>query len=208
MTVWKQLPNALSIFRILSVPFFVYFIVFDKTLTGARIALGLYFLASITDIFDGKIARKYHLESRIGGILDATADKCYIVAGVICPMIRGFIPWWMVVLIFAREAYVLWLGYVAIKKKGDLSPTFLRKFKTVLQMSGIVAILIITAISGDISWSGFLMVDDGEITILTLIVSAFNWVGLVVSYMSIVEYTKRYIDGTRDEREKKGAGAS
>ena len=100
------------------------------------------------------------------------------------------------------------LGLALGQKKGDLSPTFLGKFKTVLQMSGIVAILIITAISGDISWSGFLMVDDGEITILTIIVSAFNWVGLVVSYMSIVEYTKRYIEGTRDEREKKGAGAS
>ncbi len=200
--MWKHLPNLLSSLRIIAVPFFVFFLlVFDDSTFGARVALGIYFFASITDIFDGKIARKYNLTSDLGTVLDAGADKLFVVAGFVCPAILGVLPWWLVILTFVREAIILYIAYQALRKNVIPHATQLGRFRTVFQMATVVAILIFMAITNNLDWSGLWLLDNGEANFLTVLVSAIAWIGLVTSLMTIPQYVKVYIVENRKLKE-------
>ena len=200
--MWKHTPNLLSALRLLSVPFFVYFLIADGTVVGARIALVIYFAASITDIFDGRIARKYHLESNVGVVLDAGADKLFVVAGLVCPMILGILPVWFVVILLIREAYIFWIAMEALRKKVLPRPIFLGKAKTVFEMATVVALLIFMAITDGLEWSGPWLLEYGEVNFLTILVSGIAWIGFVLSLASIVPYTQIYIEENRKWKER------
>ena len=200
--MWKHTPNLLSALRLLSVPFFVYFLIADGTVVGARIALVIYFAASITDIFDGRIARKYHLESNVGVVLDAGADKLFVVAGLVCPMILGILPVWFVVILLIREAYIFWIAMEALRKKVLPRPIFLGKAKTVFEMATVVALLIFMAITDGLEWSGPWLLEYGEVNFLTILVSGIAWMGFVLSLASIVPYTQIYIEENRKWKER------
>ncbi len=200
--MWKHTPNLLSALRLLSVPFFVYFLIADGTVVGARIALVIYFAASITDIFDGRIARKYHLESNVGVVLDAGADKLFVVAGLVCPMILGILPVWFVVILLIREAYIFWIAMEALRKKVLPRPIFLGKAKTVFEMATVVALLIFMAITDGLEWSGPWLLEYGEVNFLTILVSGIAWVGFILSLASVVPYTQIYIEENRKWKER------
>ena len=200
--MWKHTPNLLSALRLLSVPFFVYFLIADGTVVGARIALVIYFAASITDIFDGRIARKYHLESNVGVVLDAGADKLFVVAGLVCPMILGILPVWFVVILLIREAYIFWIAMDALRKKVLPRPIFLGKAKTVFEMATVVALLIFMAITDGLEWSGPWLLEYGEVNFLTILVSGIAWMGFVLSLASVVPYTQIYIEENRKWKER------
>ena len=93
-------PNALSAARLLGVPVFLWAILTERD----GLALVLLFLAGLTDYLDGKIARKYDLVSRVGQLLDPVADRLYIVSTLLGLAWREIIPWWLVAVLFAREA--------------------------------------------------------------------------------------------------------
>lgn len=200
--MWKHTPNLLSALRLLSVPFFVYFLIADGTVVGARIALVIYFAASITDIFDGRIARKYHLESNVGVVLDAGADKLFVVAGLVCPMILGILPVWFVVILLIREAYIFWIAMEALRKKVLPRPIFLGKAKTVFEMATVVALLIFMAITDGLEWSGPWLLEYGEVNFLTILVSGIAWMGFILSLASVVPYTQIYIEENRKWKER------
>ena len=200
--MWKHTPNLLSALRLLSVPFFVYFLRADGTVVGARIALVIYFAASITDIFDGRIARKYHLESNVGVVLDAGADKLFVVAGLVCPMILGILPVWFVVILLIREAYIFWIAMEALRKKVLPRPIFLGKAKTVFEMATVVALLIFMAITDGLEWSGPWLLEYGEVNFLTILVSGIAWMGFILSLASVVPYTQIYIEENRKWKER------
>ena len=200
--MWKHTPNLLSALRLLSVPFFVYFLIADGTVVGARIALVIYFAASITDIFDGRIARKYHLESNVGVVLDAGADKLFVVAGLVCPMILGILPVWFVVILLIREAYIFWIAMEALRKKVLPRPIFLGKAKTVFEMATVVALLIFMAITDGLEWSGLWLLEYGEVNFLTILVSGIAWMGFILSLASVVPYTQIYIEENRKWKER------
>ena len=200
--MWKHTPNLLSALRLLSVPFFVYFLIADGTVVGARIALAIYFAASITDIFDGRIARKYHLESNVGVVLDAGADKLFVVAGLVCPMILGILPVWFVVILLIREVYIFWIAMDALRKKVLPRPIFLGKAKTVFEMATVVALLIFMAITDGLEWSGPWLLEYGEVNFLTILVSGIAWMGFVLSLASVVPYTQIYIEENRKWKER------
>ncbi len=200
--MWKHTPNLLSALRLLSVPFFVYFLIADGTVVGARIALVIYFAASITDIFDGRIARKYHLESNVGVVLDAGADKLFVVAGLVCPMILGILPVWFVVILLIREAYIFWIAMEALRKKVLPRPIFIGKAKTVFEMATVVALLIFMAITDGLEWSGLWLLEYGEVNFLTILVSGIAWMGFVLSLASVVPYTQIYIEENRKWKER------
>ena len=200
--MWKHTPNLLSALRLLSVPFFVYFLIADGTVVGARIALVIYFAASITDIFDGRIARKYHLESNLGVVLDAGADKLFVVAGLVCPMILGILPVWFVVILLIREVYIFWIAMDALRKKVLPRPIFLGKAKTVFEMATVVALLIFMAITDGLEWSGPWLLEYGEVNFLTILVSGIAWMGFVLSLASVVPYTQIYIEENRKWKER------
>ena len=107
------LPNALSALRLLGVPLFVWAILTHRD----GLALIILTLSGITDYLDGKIARKFGLVSRVGQLLDLIADRLYIVSTLLCLAWREIIPWWVVIVLFAREAFMAVVVLIA-KKHG------------------------------------------------------------------------------------------
>ncbi len=95
-------PNALSALRILGVPVFLWLIL--RADDGW--ALAVLVLSGATDYLDGKIARRYHLVSRIGALLDPVADRLYILAALIGLAARQILPWWLVGILLGREVFM------------------------------------------------------------------------------------------------------
>ncbi len=97
------IPNALSVLRLVGVPVFLWAILAD------HVALAIILLAAsgITDYLDGKIARHYGLVSRLGELLDPVADRLYIASTLLGLAWRDIIPWWLVTVLFAREAFMI-----------------------------------------------------------------------------------------------------
>lgn len=103
------LPNALSLLRLLGVPLFLWAI-----LTGRDgLALITLMASGITDYLDGKLARALGMTSRVGALLDPLADRLYIFTTVVALAWRDVIPWWLVVLLVARDAVLAVLLLVA-----------------------------------------------------------------------------------------------
>ena len=104
-----NLPNKLTIARVIAVPFFI-----AAYMTGLYyVAFVLFILASLTDMLDGKIARKYNLVSNFGKIMDPLADKI-LVYSAFCLMVQdGTVPGWMLIVILAREFTIAGMRTVA-----------------------------------------------------------------------------------------------
>jgi cardiolipin synthase (CMP-forming) len=110
-------PNALSALRLLGVPVFLWLILAHHD----GWALVLVMVAGWTDYFDGKIARRWNLISRVGQLLDPAADRLYILATLLGLAIRGVVPWWLVGVLLGREVFIAGLlpflksrGYTAL----------------------------------------------------------------------------------------------
>ena len=117
MTVWEYIrknfnvPNVLTIIRLFLVP--VYIAVF--ALGWRYVALGVFLLASFTDLLDGRIARKYHLITDFGKLMDPLADKVMVLTAMFSMAIGNasipkVIPWFAVIVVFAKEAYMVYGG--------------------------------------------------------------------------------------------------
>ncbi len=125
------IPNAISVARLAGVPVFVWLVLGVRTQTGDWWAVGLLIASGLSDWLDGKIARALNQQSRLGQLLDPTADRAYIVATVIALAVRAIIPWWLVILLAVRE---LMLGVVLLVLRrhgyGPLQVSFLGKAAT------------------------------------------------------------------------------
>ncbi|MCK4912733.1 MAG: CDP-diacylglycerol--glycerol-3-phosphate 3-phosphatidyltransferase [Candidatus Omnitrophica bacterium] len=134
-----NLPNKLTILRIILSFVCIGFILQDN-LSSLIIALILFGLASLTDFFDGYIARKRNLISDLGKILDPIADKILII-GVFCAFIElGIVNSWMVILIMLREFIITGLRLYGLNKGIVLEAKKFGKHKTVSQVVGIFVI--------------------------------------------------------------------
>ena len=99
-----NLPNKLTILRVLMIPFFILFLLVP--ITGAAdkwIALAIFIVASLTDLLDGYIARKYHIVTNFGKFADPLADKLLVCSALICLVELSRVPSWIVIIIIARE---------------------------------------------------------------------------------------------------------
>ncbi len=113
--IWT-IPNALSFLRLLGVPFFLLLILAGRDVA----AVVLLAVASFTDLIDGRIARRFNQQSRLGELLDPAADRLYIFATVIGLAVRGIIPWWLLALLVGRDV-LLALLIPALKARGFAS---------------------------------------------------------------------------------------
>lgn len=129
-----NLPNKLTMFRIFLIPFFVFFLLTDLVPGSNYIALGIFALASLTDLFDGKIARKYNLVTNFGKFMDPIADKLLVAAALIAFVETGAIPAWIVIILIAREFVVSGFRLVASDAGIVLAAGWSGKFKTAIQM--------------------------------------------------------------------------
>lgn len=138
------LPNLLSLFRIAVIPFLVYLLTFPDP--GSAIAAATLFLvATLTDFFDGYLARRHRAVSDIGRILDPVADKLLILSTLI--MLAAIdrepsVPAWLVVIIVARETAVTVLRCIALTEGIVMEAEDLGKYKFILQSFAVVGLLV------------------------------------------------------------------
>lgn len=138
-----NLPNVLTIFRIVLT--FVFIFIFIQDGLGSRIlALIIFTAASLTDFFDGYLARKYNLITPFGKLMDPIADKFLILSAFFISMQLQLIAAWMFIVIFVREVVVTGLRLIAMKRGIALAAEGAGKLKTILQIVAVYLIIIVT----------------------------------------------------------------
>ena len=137
-----NLPNKLTVLRILMVPFFVFFMLTDVGGAANKwIALALFCVASLTDLLDGKIARKYNLVTNFGKFMDPLADKLLVCSAMICMIETKKLAAWFVIVIIAREFIISGFRLVASDNGIVIAASYWGKFKTVSQMAMIIVLI-------------------------------------------------------------------
>jgi CDP-diacylglycerol---glycerol-3-phosphate 3-phosphatidyltransferase len=146
-----NLPNKLTVARlVLTVLFLALF--FGKFRYGDTLALFIFAVASLTDYFDGKIARRDNLITNFGILMDPLADKILICSAFIAFVGRGLIPAWMVVIIVARELAITGLRLLASTKNLVIAAERYGKHKTISQIVATIAILVLVSYP---EWGGW-----------------------------------------------------
>ena len=153
------------------IPFFVAALLYDG---GANqnmryVAAALFIIASLTDMLDGKIARKYNLVTNFGKFMDPLADKLLVCSALICMIELRELPAWMVIIIISREFIISGFRLVASDNGVVIAASYWGKFKTTFQMIGVFLLIFnIPALS----------------TLTTIIV----WIALALTVISLVDY--------------------
>ena len=166
-----NLPNKLTILRIIMIPFFVLFMLLDGGVsqTYRYIAAVIFIVASFTDLLDGKIARKYNLVTNFGKFMDPLADKLLVCSGLICFVGLGQLPAWFVIVIISREFIISGFRLVASDNGVVIAASYWGKFKTVSQM--IMSVLLIV-----------------NIPALSILTTIFSVIALVLTVVSLIDY--------------------
>ena len=141
-----NLPNKLSMLRILMIPVFVILALMNAS-AAQYAAVGVFVLAAITDALDGHIARKNGLVTNFGKFIDPIADKLLVMSALIVLVERGRMPGWVCIVMLAREFAISGFRLVAAGTGKVIAAGILGKIKTVTQMIAVIALLL-TAIDG------------------------------------------------------------
>ena len=137
-----NLPNKLTVLRVLMIPFFVVFMLMNIVPGMDKwIALAIFVVASLTDLLDGKIARKYNLVTNFGKFMDPLADKLLVSSAMICLVEMGRLPAWIVIIIISREFIISGFRLVASDSAIVIAASYWGKFKTVFQMVMIIVMI-------------------------------------------------------------------
>ncbi len=132
-----NLPNKLTVLRVLMIPFFVAFYL----LGYVYIADAIFIIASLTDMLDGRIARKYNLITNFGKFMDPLADKLLVSAALICFVALNRIPAWIVIVITSREFIISGFRLVAAEAGIVIAAGWWGKVKTAVTMVTIVLMI-------------------------------------------------------------------
>ncbi len=133
-----NLPNKLTMLRIILIPVFMIFL-----LTGHwYISAVIFVVASVTDTLDGQIARRYNLVTNFGKIMDPLADKLLVFSALLCMIQLSVVPAWMVVIMLARELLIVSLRAVAAAQGLVIAASWWGKIKTITQMAAVILLLI------------------------------------------------------------------
>ena len=134
-----NLPNKLTILRVIMIPFFVVFLLADITGSADKwIALVIFCVASLTDMLDGKIARKQNLVTNFGKFMDPLADKLLVCTALICLTAMDRLNVVVTLIIIAREFIISGFRLVASDNGIVIAANYRGKFKTVSQMALII----------------------------------------------------------------------
>ena len=138
-SAWRQVPNVLTLFRIALIPVLLAAIVEDPD--GSALAVSLFVLAAVTDVADGRIARRQAVVSTFGKLADPVADKLLVGGVLVTLALNDQVAAWVVAVVVGREAAVTWLRWHA-KRSGIIVPaSFWGKVKMVMQCAVLVALL-------------------------------------------------------------------
>ncbi|MCI7097492.1 MAG: CDP-diacylglycerol--glycerol-3-phosphate 3-phosphatidyltransferase [Lachnospiraceae bacterium] len=167
-----NLPNKLTIIRVLLIPFFVFFLLVPVAGDASRyIALVVFIAASLTDLADGKIARKYNLVTNFGKFMDPLADKLLVCSALICFVEMDLLPAWIVIIIISREFIISGFRLIASDNGVVIAASYWGKFKTTSQM--IMIVLLIAQIPG---------------TVFDILEQLFIYIALILTVVSLIDY--------------------
>ena len=166
-----NLPNKLTVLRVILIPFFVVsLLAFGGNVRILRyVAASIFIVASLTDMLDGKIARKYNLVTNFGKFMDPLADKLLVCSALIGLTQLGQIPAWMVILIISREFIISGFRLVASDNGVVIAASYWGKFKTTFQMISVVLLIL-------------------KIPALALVTNICLWIALVLTVVSLADY--------------------
>ncbi|MCI8293878.1 MAG: CDP-diacylglycerol--glycerol-3-phosphate 3-phosphatidyltransferase [Hespellia sp.] len=172
-----NLPNKLTVLRVIMIPFFVFFMLTDVGGDANKwIALILFVVASLTDFLDGKIARKYNLVTNFGKFMDPLADKLLVCSALICLIDMQRIPSWIVIVIIAREFIISGFRLVASDNGIVIAASYWGKFKTTFQMLMIIVMIL------DLG---------GVFDTISLVLM---WIALILTIVSLVDYIAKNVN--------------
>lgn len=167
-----NLPNKLTVLRVIMIPFFVIFMITPLAEgNGKYIALALFCIASLTDMLDGKIARKYNLVTNFGKFMDPLADKLLVSSAMICLIEMGKLQAWIVLIIIAREFIISGFRLVASDNGIVIAASYWGKFKTVSHMAMIILLIL-----------------DVNHPVMEMLTTVIVWIGLILTIVSLADY--------------------
>lgn len=168
-----NLPNKLTILRVILIPVFVIFMLCTPWLgtAGKVIALIVFVIASLTDLLDGKIARKYNLVTNFGKFMDPLADKLLVASALICFVDIGRMPAWIVLVIISREFIISGFRLVAAEGGLVIAASYWGKIKTAVTMVTII----------------FMIPDFGG-SVVFVIEQILIYASLILTVISLVDY--------------------
>lgn len=178
-----NLPNKLTILRVVLIPFFLVALMVEGIPYGKWIALGLFAAASLTDMLDGKIARKYNLITNFGKFMDPLADKLLVCSAMIALIDLGKIPAWVVIIIIAREFIISGFRLIASDNGIVIAAGWWGKVKTVVQM--FMIILLICDFGGKIA-----KIAETILIYAALVLTVVSLIDYLVKNKSVLSDTK------------------
>ena len=189
-----NLPNKLTTARVVLIPFFVAALLIRSIPYGDTIALVIFIIASLTDLFDGMIARKYNLITNFGKFMDPLADKLLVSAALICLMELDRIACWIVIVIISREFIISGFRLIAAERSIVIAAGIWGKFKTAFTMVAVIVLiveqqLITLGITGNIAYTVL------HVTGLILV-----YLSLALTVISLVDYIVQNKDVLKEQR--------
>ena len=184
-----NLPNALTVVRLVLVPVFVVLGLQSASWTALWAAFVVFAVAAITDRFDGKLARSWGQITDFGRIADPIADKALTLCGFALLSYQGYLPWWVTILIAVRELGITAMRAFFLRRGVVVSASQAGKLKTFMQMVALGALLI--------PWAHFKHINDGNewwVVLLIRLGQIFAGVALALTLYSGLMYV---IDGVR-----------
>lgn len=173
-----NLPNKLTVLRVVMIPIFVLFMLTDLAGDASKyIALALFCLASLTDFFDGHLARKYNLVTNFGKFMDPLADKLLVCSAMICLIPTQKLETWIVLVIIAREFIISGFRLVASDSGIVIAASYWGKFKTVSHMTMIILLILTLCGSPIFASPAFVIVTE-----------IVKWIAVALTIISLVDY--------------------
>lgn len=185
-----NLPNKLTLFRVILIPFIMYFIMAGvKVSLNMYIGLALFIIACITDFLDGYIARKYNLVTNLGKFLDPVADKLLIICTLICfVQLSGENKifeqtWWVLALIVTRELSITAFRTIAASSGTVIAANIYGKLKTNAQMFWVICLILYSPLSKAFGTQSLFMQIFDVVTWILLVATAVLTVVSFVIYL-------------------------
>ena len=181
-----NLPNKLTLFRVILIPFFVFFLLapwFEGY--GNYIAVAIFIIASLTDFLDGRIARKYNLVTNFGKFMDPLADKLLVCSAMICLISLGLLPAWIVIIIIAREFIISGFRLIASDNGVVIAASYWGKFKTAFQMVMVIVLMLNVTL------------DQAFFHILGIVLI---WIATILTVVSLIDYLIKNKDVLKEQK--------
>ena len=179
-----NLPNKLTIMRVILIPFFVFFMLapyFEGY--GNYIAVAIFIVASLTDMLDGKIARKYNLVTNFGKFMDPLADKLLDCSAMICLIEKGSLASWIVIIIIAREFIISGFRLIASDNGIVIAASYWGKFKTVFQMLMVIVLIL-----------------DIKLPAFEILGTVLTYIALILTVVSLIDYIVKNKDVLKEQK--------